>query len=1355
MHDFTHTPIVVHVLDINGKTTKATIVFVGTVHSKLHDALEQLAKAYNKKHEIPDKVSPLILEMYGKKWKDVFGLNKKITGGSETEEVFDSPWVPPDEDEVSYDYIDVDDILNQIDNQDVTLKEVGLGSDRDLIFSYIDVFPMDKIVEFKHKLSFASGIPAIFQHIWCPNITHHQDYDVTLAYKIKINHIVRPVFINQDVEEKIHGVPIFQEFFDNKNNINCVARDHSLTLRAYKNRHFYCSDFRDWIQPDTNSPFLSVAVRDLVYYGFVLLFFPWITPTIMQEYLNGEPLEELYSEMFVDSYYAKRFAVESSILNEAYNALQVKNSDYNLTGSITGTIMHVESNNLNSFGNLRDIFDNFQLSEKFPCVKGLIRVGTQAIKLVKLFGNHSEPTERAHHNTIMIETIHNDISYFVWIHSNGDYSVKSFWREDLHANLNYIQKQLKIIFDPVIAYINQINYSPISIPPVPSNPKFSRTDASYYYMKLISEEQFDALTDIIDTVASSGFAIRKDTSNTIEYYWQKGQYMFDAKKDKMVPLLNQYEYMSNSMLYNTFVKNIKQSRVVTVSNVGGYLRFQITGICANDELQDFLVQIVGIIIKFEKSIDGKIISKSDKTRIMSDRILKNLKLQDPKLYDPEKSGKNSVVYSRVCQKAKQPMIITESEFAKLGKDKANQLVKYHNFTTDKPVYYSCPNKQYPFINFLVKKHPQGFCLPCCQKMPVDEKVNKMKQARYNTCLSKHVFEGERQNVITTSSYIAMYGKQLDPGRISRMPESSLDPLFYNRSSRLGNPEPECATVDGYFLYGLDQNYNSYKNVGVLHCIAHALQQNISEFIVQSCVKIDKQKSIYTSILNGEISNYFSSRDNFIQVLSQIPYAEQPFDAPWNDILLDIIRYYFNIQIIAFIDKNNSIIFRVPPEVTHPKELFMGGERFMFLLNKENTWTPIYHINTEVFKKTGLIIRRLFEYDHVIVQSVMNILEKFYTNTRGPNSEKAITFSILQMFSKDRNIPIDEIFISDKNLVYMVRFGNVFFPCVPSYYYQTSFKRNYDKLKTDQQSSDYSEVMIMIKKYNQWVQDASSSFQDMIVYPLIHVKSAIILNSNKNMVIGLQTSHASFWVKPHMYSDPIEKMFIMYHPDVLFELLDTSPNPVFSSDYKQVHEHVYMYYAYDILLNMLARLFHSSKNNSKREALTKLLQDLPDSTDNLRKFMEKLDSTDQIQITEMIKYKNMNIENIIFHFDRYKENKLRENPSIENILSVMDEVVTIVDSLEGVGDIGNVLSFCSKNAVETFCEKRKMKLTKDLAHEFAKVMQIDLQNPLKQRMFDQITLRSHLNYYKFNSRPNERIRITVINDIFQKGSGLRI
>ncbi len=1393
MHDFTHTPIVVHVLDVNNKTTKATIVFVGTVQPKLKEALDKFAISYNKKHEIPEKVSPLIVEMYGKKWKDIFGLNKKVTGGTvqldelDANELAESLWLPPDEpirstdasiteDSINtmiYDetdaYIDVDDILNQIDNQDVKLKEVGLGSNRDLIFSYIDVFPMDKVVEFKHKLSYASGIPAIFQHIWCPNITSSNDYDVTLAYKIKINYIIRPVFINQDVDEKINGVPIFQEFFDNKNNIQCVAHDHSTPMRIYPNRHFYCSDFRDWIQPDTNSPFLSMAVRDLVYYGFILLFFPWITPTIFQEYLTGEKLQELYSEMFTDKQYSKRFRIESSILNDSYNALQVKNSEYNLVGRITGTVMIVESGQTNTFGNLRDIFDNFKLSETYPCVKGLIRVGSQAIKLVKTYGNHPEPYERAHHNTIMVEKIHNNISYFIWIHINGDYTIKSFWREDLHADLKYIKEQLKIIFDPLLSYINEINYSPMRLQPIPPNPIFSRTDASYYYMKMVTDEQFDVLVDIIDGIATAGFAIRKENSTIIEYYWQKGQYMFERKKEKNV-LTNQYEYMSNALLANTFNKNIKQSRVVTISNISGYLRFQITGVSSDHELQDFLVQVVGIILKFEKTISGKKISKHDKTRIMSDRILKNLKLHDPKLYDPERTpGSSQIVYSRVCQKAKQPVLITDDEYSKLNKEKINQLVKYYNFTTEKPVYYSCPNKQYPFINFLIKKHPQGFCLPCCQKMPVDEKVNKLKQLRYANCLSNHVFHGERQNVITTSNYIAMYGKQLDPGRISRLPESSLDPLFYNRSSRVGNPEPECATVDGYFLYGLDQNYNVYQNVGVLHCIAHMLQQNIADFIVQCTIKIDKQKSLYSSILNGEITNYFHTSKDFIHALGEFPYTKQPMDAPWNEIFLDIIRYYFNIQSICFIDKNDTITFRTPPEVTHPKELFLGGEKFMFLVNKDKVWTPIYHINTEVFKKTGLIIQRLFEYDHVIVQSIMNILEKFYVNTRGPNPETSITFSTLQTFSQDNEIPIDEIFISDKNLVYMVRFGNVFFPCVPSYYYQTSFKRNYGMLKVESQSSKYSEVVLLIQKYNKWVEGISNSYKlpsSVTMYPLVVIKAGIIVNTNINTIIGLHTSHASFWITPQLISsidDTLDKMFIMYHPDVVFDLIHTNPLPVLSSTYQNVHKDVYTYYAYDILLNMLARLFHNSKNTTKRETLKKLLNDLPETSDKLRKFMESLDSTDQIQITEMIKSKcNVNIirqiDNTVFHFDRFKEQKLRENPTIENIVSSIMEVVKEVETLDDVGEIGNVLSFCAKkdsSSSESFCDKQKMKLTKSLVYEFANVMQKDLQNPLKQRMFDQITLRSHLNYYKFNARPNERTRITVINDIFQKGSGLRV
>lgn len=90
-----------------------------------------------------------------------------------------------------------------------------------------------------------------------------------------------------------------------------------------------------------------------------------------------------------------------------------------------------------------------------------------------------------------------------------------------------------------------------------------------------------------------------------------------------------------------------------------------------------------------------------------------LRQYDPKLFGNLLHGKK---YSRVVQKHKQPIIISEEEYKATGKNAipAESKTKYINVTTGKPAYYSChTNKSNTSIYYITGKHPDGWCLPGC------------------------------------------------------------------------------------------------------------------------------------------------------------------------------------------------------------------------------------------------------------------------------------------------------------------------------------------------------------------------------------------------------------------------------------------------------------------------------------------------------------------------------------------------------------------------------------------------------------------------------------------------------------------
>ena len=113
---------------------------------------------------------------------------------------------------------------------------------------------------------------------------------------------------------------------------------------------------------------------------------------------------------------------------------------------------------------------------------------------------------------------------------------------------------------------------------------------------------------------------------------------------------------------------------------------------------------------------------------------------------------------------------------------------------------------------------------------MNENVNKKKQEIHNICMKEHKFTGEKISLTKGSHYIATYGKNIETGRLSRLPEHTLEPLFFDTYSPEGGIDQECVTADGYYLFGVDQHLATVQNVGYLYCLIHSLNKSMSDFL---------------------------------------------------------------------------------------------------------------------------------------------------------------------------------------------------------------------------------------------------------------------------------------------------------------------------------------------------------------------------------------------------------------------------------------------------------------------------------------------------------------------------------------------
>jgi len=225
------------------------------------------------------------------------------------------------------------------------------------------------------------------------------------------------------------------------------------------------------------------------------------------------------------------------------------------------------------------------------------------------------------------------------------------------------------------------------------------------------------------------------------------------------------------------------------------------------------------------------------------------------------------VYSRICQKKNQPIILSTDEYNALVPDKKKNVLKYWNFTTKSPAYYQCPNPKYPHIQFTVKKHPKDYCIPCCKVKPALHDDSSIKQLIYNTCLTNHVYTGEKNTVTSSIKYIMSYGKHISPGRICNLPEQTIEPLLYESFSKsYVGLEQSCKNK--YYVYGIEQDIKHTKYVGYVVTLALSLDISIITLVQNTIMALKKIPVHFKTIIDGKIIKYYKTPQNLIDALEQ-------------------------------------------------------------------------------------------------------------------------------------------------------------------------------------------------------------------------------------------------------------------------------------------------------------------------------------------------------------------------------------------------------------------------------------------------------------------------------------------------------
>ncbi len=592
----------------------------------------------------------------------------------------------------------------------------------------------------------------------------------------------------------------------------------------------------------------------------------------------------------------------------------------------------------------------------------------------------------------------------IFMNSNGEWTIRTVWDEKI--NIDQIMAKTQKLTDHVIDLINNniIYYGRDNIVKInKSNSEIKNISLILIYHHILTIPEFKFMRQNFNQFIESNMANYTSAVNfevnwikgvlkpcTIKVYYSTANIKFEIINStlrdlaNLLPILN--IYVLNSM------EKIKQS---------------------------------GNKYKKRQDNNGEVDIDDDYSNV---KTIKKLRETDPKLYDNLKTG---MIYSKKCQGIKQPEVFIESELKNLSAQERKELIKYWNFTYNKPAYYRCQksnNGERLEFSFLTGLNINDYCVPCCKIKETKKDSNKDKMQ--NKCLSEHKYTDKYYN-LNPSTYVFIANKALPSERIGSLPKSIAEIFDFTPTNK----------YDGYFTYGTEQVIQSMPNssASIVYAITHALEISVKEFILdiinnlktknvgQTDMQIKRslrhpQKKLY----GGYSQEYIHGLIDALMAIFVNNVDFYNFNMRnWDEFFIYQTLEIYNINIILFRIKTNEILIM---DNNAPKLFILQYDfdvRIYSVLESEIAFYPIYFINIKDFINNGIIKQKIFNNEieninkQIITRDTMNLTE------------------IIKMRNK-----VTELFVNKNNRVYAI----IIEDDNESVYLPISFSHIYPKIK---------------------------------------------------------------------------------------------------------------------------------------------------------------------------------------------------------------------------------------------------------------------------------------------------------------------
>jgi hypothetical protein len=1419
--------------------TTHTFVFVGNVPKNISDAIKAFGRGSTQQ--------PILREYYGRDYAKKLGRHVYGGGGDNDNDKIENielAAAPEQTNEISLD--NIDELLNEKTpladtNTPLSINE-NVNSEQN--FEYDDtvtyvfdvrIYPEDKISEIYEKIYMASNIPMYRMHVYWI-----QNGFVSNAYKIYAEGIdninAREILMSTNASSNMYGLVLNKLLYTLRAELKVESRDQFTLVEDITT--FYVVDIATVINPiraQMSDLCNDVYKFEMFYNGFIIRLWPQMTTEVFMDYLMDESqISQKYPDLSrTRSYLSRMFQNEANIMDHmALNTSRMKDAENKFTSvSITSMIAYVLPSHKISM-NIRNLFDKLRVSKCIPQINAYVEYESRPILLKKTFYKNQSPItfpsvlksglvvalslrksdQDSYHASVSSSTIENEQSRYIFLNilPNGKYLIKSMWNEEDAYGFTDIINIMRKFTDSIIGNINALSKyvfeSGEYLQPITKyNIMYQSISSSIYWKKMVNDSGFKYVrSKLTPYISSNIMSIRgNQIANVYEFIFRKCMTEFDTSviervlsAASMESMKNQYSRFSNNVMKQKWIQ-LYEGRVVKMTHRTTDIKFELLNVRESEfnHIHKFLMNFVSNT-HFDKTLRGVI---DDHSRTKTIKKLKKLRETDPELYNLKKYGSKKV-YSILCQNPRQPLVYTQDEIDELSVKEKSKLTKYWNFTLNKEAYYGCPQNKYPHLSFIVGVHPKNFCLPCCGKTILTEEskkkfINKVcveNRGVYTPGESIQNTKYKQKAIDTKSKHIINYGKDIEVGRISKPPQSSMKNLLFN-SLNLEKLNAKAKQIESdlklsiggppidYYVIGVDQNVADVSYVGTLYCIAEGLKCSSDEVINNIITSMNINSSIFNMALGGALVEFFDTYIEFKSVLLEfkkrvpsscgISCTISKF-RQWNELFIELAQLALGLYIIMFCDDHGKgettdlfISDAMRSEIAFSSAL---NTPYLIIIKRQilktEQYYPLMVVKPDLYFKTRNVLIRTFTSADAIIKHIHGIVSSTYSKDL-KELNRIISQQLVVDFVKENSpkYKIDFKFINKRNFCYALMVGEakdeqIYVPIDYSTSSSDGIKSVYTSFNRTQYKVSQSVLEEFITMFNKFIKKnyCINAQLDVYRYLPIQVEKYLVLN---NETIGFNSTQNTTWYFNNVKSALTPFTTISYDPDEINSAIATAQTPSVDNRQKLFAGALYTNYIYNLFVLEFVNYVNKERNKELRDKINKIikknnLQNIYELLGEIKQITTAVDSdhlsaiiTNAVSNGENVDVVCDEIKHASFVFDNITIDRLSKLPHVKIVI----ELEKIIENFAEFGELDlskitfpNIYLPCEWEKMD-YCSKKKLIVNdKKLLGELTDLLARDIVNPLKcEYMFNGMFSDNIINFFNFETYSTEIISMVKL------------